>query len=120
MHCQGLLAGAVGQQLDVQRADRQVRGFFLPQPVAQSVERVEQQEMGAEQHQAVGEREMRDMRGVALLERLDQMVFAATVRHFAEQQAQLLGEVQRGVEFGGHAPSLASARVALSPDIRVE
>ncbi|MNN53733.1 hypothetical protein D3C81_1685070 [compost metagenome] len=72
------------------------------QPVAKEIESVEHQEVSAEQHQLVGEFEVRDVGGVAGLERLDQLVFAQAFRRPAQEFVELVAEVQGGVEVAVH------------------
>ncbi|MNR51632.1 hypothetical protein D3C85_1713320 [compost metagenome] len=84
----------------------------VPQALAQQIEGVEQQEVGAKQHQLVGQVEVRDMGGVPGLEPLDQLVLADPGRRAAQQLMQLLGEVEGGVEFAIHHLSLTRAAEA--------
>ena len=65
-----------------------------PEVVAQVVERVEQEEMGAEQHQLVGQFAMGDMRRMAGLQQLDQLVFGKPLGMLAQQAEDLPGEVE--------------------------
>lgn len=91
-----------------QRADLQVRLALGPEVVAQVVERVEQEEMGAEQHQLVGQFAMGDMRRMAGLQQLDQLVFGKPLGMLAQQAEDLPGEVEAVVEVGSHGARLAS------------
>lgn len=71
--------------------------------VAQPVERVEYQEVGAEQDQAVGEFQMGDMGGVAGLERQDQLILAEPLGRVEQQGVKLVAEVLGGVEVVAHS-----------------
>lgn len=83
---QRLRAIHVRTQAQAQRADLQVRLALGPEVVAQVVERVEQEEMGAEQHQLVGQFAMGDMRRMAGLQQLDQLVFGKPLGMLAQQR----------------------------------
>jgi len=74
----------------------------LPEAIAQLVQRVENQEVGAKQHQLVDQRQMGNVGAVASLELLDQLVFAATFGLLAQQHENLLGQVHLGFEFIVH------------------
>lgn len=104
---QRLRAIHVRMQAQAQRADLQVRLALGPEVVAQVVERVEQEEMGAEQHQLVGQFAMGDMRRMAGLQQLDQLVFGKPSM-LAQQAEDLPGEVEAVVEVGSHGARLAS------------
>ena len=67
-----------------------------PEPVAQQVQRVEHQEMRAEKHQLVGQRQIGHVRAVPSLELLDQLVFAAALGLFLQQQEQMVWQIQCG------------------------
>lgn len=101
-------AGLPGQQADLQRADLQEASLFGAKLIAQAVEGVEHQEVGAEQHQLVQQRQVRDMGGMPRLQLLDQLIFGKAFRGLAQQFEQLPGEVEAGVEVGshGHEPSI--------------
>lgn len=105
---QRLRAIHVRMQAQAQRADLQVRLALGPEVVAQVVERVEQEEMGAEQHQLVGQFAMGDMRRMAGLQQLDQLVFGKPLGMLAQQAEDLPGEVEAVVEVGSHGTRLAS------------
>lgn len=105
---QRLRAIHVRMQAQAQRADLQVRLVLGPEVVAQVVERVEQEEMGAEQHQLVGQFAMGDMRRMAGLQQLDQLVFGKPLGMLAQQAEDLPGEVEAVVEVGSHEARLAS------------
>jgi len=96
----------IRQQLNVQRTDLQMAAGFGPEPVAQQIQCVEDQEVRAKQHQLVGQRQIGDVRAVPTFELLDQRVFAAAFGVFLQQYEQVVWQIQCGGEVV-HRASLA-------------
>lgn len=99
----------IGQQLHMQWIDLQMAAGLGPESVAQQVQCVEHQEMRAKQHQFVGQRQIGHVRAVPPLELLDQLVLAAALGLFLQQNEQVVWQIQCGGEVV-HRPRLAQGQ----------